>query len=303
MKLIYIALIATAVLVPFAVKANATCPPEGYTNNQLLELRRVGFAVADSEKRNTLALGLINCVSEPDPDIRDGVAFEGISTWLRANDLSAETIGLLYTGLLKQIVSTDDAKGFQQPFAALILSEVARTDRIDPWLSALQRAELVDVAAEYLGGVTDYRGFSETQGWRHGVAHGSDLVLQLALNSKITAEQILILAGAIANQVAPAGAVFYIYGEPGRLARALFYLHMQGKLEASAWEQWFEKISSPAPFDSWGETYSSQAGLAKRHNTLAFLQALHFITVAARGERAAELGEITLSTLETVVNG
>ena len=40
-----------------------------------------------------------------------------------------------------------------------------------------------------------------------------------------------------------------------------------------------------------------------RHNTLAFLQALHFITVAARGERAAELGEIVLSALENVMAG
>ena len=30
--------------------------------------------------------------------------------------------------------------------------------------------------------VRDYRGFDAKQGWRHGVAHGADLLLQLSRN-------------------------------------------------------------------------------------------------------------------------
>ena len=48
--------------------------------------------------------------------------------------------------------SVGDTNGFQQPFAALVLSEVARTDRIDPWMTPAMRSELVTAAATYLAG-------------------------------------------------------------------------------------------------------------------------------------------------------
>ena len=77
-------------------------------------------------------------------------------------------------GLLEQLQAADDAAGFRKPFAALALSEVARSDRVEPVFTGEQREQLVAAAAAYLGGVRDYRGFSETEGWRHGVAHNGD---------------------------------------------------------------------------------------------------------------------------------
>jgi hypothetical protein len=287
-------------LLPFAALA---CPPEGYTNERLLQLRETGFEIEDADQRNGLAVALLGCVAEPNPKIRDGVVFEGISTWLRAGDISAETLQSLYTGLIEQISNTDDPEGFRQPFAALILSEVARTDRIEPWMTESQRKTLVLVTAKYLAGVSDYRGFSESEGWRHGVAHGSDIVLQLVLNEKVTTGQIHMLLGSVLIQIAPEGGIFYIYGEPTRLARAVSYAYLQGKVAEAEWLAWFEKVSNPAPLTNWAESYSSQAGLAKRHNTLAFLQAMHFNATAANSEQASSLAKIVLDTIVRVLSG
>ena len=118
------------------------------------------------------------------------MVFDGLSGWLRAGQLSPDTLKDLYASLLTQLADTGDPNGFQQPFAALVLSEVARTDRIDPWMTPAVRGRTGRTAARYLATVSDYRGFSETEGWRHGVAHGSDLVLQLVLNPNIDAGQI-----------------------------------------------------------------------------------------------------------------
>ncbi len=143
--------------------AGATdCPPLGYSREQLLELRRGGFVMESAAERDALAASLLACLSDPDPAIRDGVVFEGLSAWLRAGQLSPDALKNLYAGLLSQLGVTDDANGFQQPFAALVLSELARTDRIDPWMTPAMRDDLVRVAATYLAAVRDYRGFSET---------------------------------------------------------------------------------------------------------------------------------------------
>ena len=114
------------------------------------------------------------------------------------------------------IAAPDDASGFRRPFAALALAEVARADRIEPYLTEPERHELAEAGAAYLRGVRDYRGFTAGEGWRHGVAHGADLMLQLALNPRLSRTDADRLLGAIAAQVAPMGPVYYIHGESAR---------------------------------------------------------------------------------------
>ena len=276
------------------------CPPPGQTRAGLKELRQGGFAVADDLQRNQLAIALLACTGNPDPTLRDGVAYDGLATWLRGRLLTHDTIDVLYAGLLQQPQAADDTDGFRKPFAALILSELARSDRIEPAFTAERREELVQVAGDYLRGLRDYRGFSETEGWRHGVAHGSDLVLQLVLNPGVDARQVWQLMQAVASQVAPPGPVFYIYGEPARLARAVFYAHRRDDLEAADWAAWFQGIADPGPLGAWSEAYSSQAGLAQRHNRLAFLQSLHLAASAAGDEQGAVLAALAMDTAERI---
>jgi hypothetical protein len=267
----------------------AACPPADYGRAELLSLRKAQFVVEDDTSRNRLATELLVCTDDPDPAIRDGVVYEGLATWLRSGQLSAETVSHLRSGLLEQLEAAPDPAGFRKPFAALILAEVARTDRIAPAFTPAEREQLVRAAAAYLSAVRDYRGFSATEGWRHGVAHGSDFVLQLVLNPNISAEQVRHMLASIAVQVAPPGEIFYIYGEPGRLARAAFYALRRGDLEASEVQAWLQGIVDPHPLAGWGDAYASQAGLARRHNTLAFLQALVLYAVAAGDEEGTKL--------------
>jgi hypothetical protein len=275
------------------------CVPPGYTISSLLQIKQSGFVVENDRQRNALAIALLGCLANPNPALRDGMAYEGVATWLRSGSLGAETIDVLYESLSRQITGAADTHGFQQPFAALLLSEVARTDRIEPAFTLERRAELVALAADYLQGVRDYRGFSETEGWRHGVAHGSDLVLQLVLNPNIDAGQIQHLMAAVAVQVAPAGEVFYHYGEPERLARAVFYAWRRGVVENAAWLEWFESLSA----GDWGASFSSQAGLARRHNTLAFLLVMHLNATAAGDAADEALDKIVMQAISRVLGG
>jgi hypothetical protein len=281
--------------------ATDTCPPPGYTELQLLEIKQLGFKVEDAAQRNEVAISLLQCIGHPDPHIRDGIVYEGIATWLRGNELSPETIDSLYDRLLPLIKDENDKNGFQQPFAALILSEVARTDRIGDTFSLDKRAEIVEVAAKYLSQVKDYRGFSETEGWRHGVAHGADLVLQLVLNKNINAEQVASLLAAVSVQVSPPGEVFYIYGEPARLARAVFYAQRRAVLDESSWKAWLDEIADPRPLQNWNNAYSSQQGLAKRHNTLTFLQALFLYANSSGDEQGKVFAEQVMSAITQIL--
>jgi len=201
--------------------------------------------------------------------------FEGIAHWLRSSQLSQEAFQSLHAGLMLQLQAAPDNAGFRQPFAALILSEVARADRLQAQLDPDLRDQMVMAAANYLENVKDYRGFSATEGWRHGVAHGADFALELVLNEAVGAAQIKNLLEAVAAQISPPGEMFYVYGEPGRLARVVFYAYQRNVVEPEFWSDWFEGIAKASPLNDWSEAFSSEQGLAKRHNTMVFLLAMH----------------------------
>lgn len=69
-------------------------------------------------------------------------------------------------------------------------------------------------------------------------------------------------------------AVFYIYGESERLARPILYMARRGDITEKQWRDWFRAIGRPEPFERWNDAYTNQAGLAKLHDTRAFVEAV-----------------------------
>lgn len=274
------AMIAIAIAVSAAEPASpqpsakAGCPPAGYTVEQLQVLKTGTFAVPDASARRSLALALTACLGDPEPQLRDGIAFEALSAWMRAGQLDRGTLIDLRDTLI-QMMTAPDPQGFRRPFAALALSEVARTDRVKPWMSADERQAIVLAAEQYLPNIEDYRGFSDTEGWRHGVAHGSDLVLQLALNPEVAKPQLDRLLQAIATQISPPRIVHYAAGEPDRLARPVFFIAQRRLHTEVEWTAWFERVSKPGPLPNWQAAFNSELGLARRHNLRAFLLSLY----------------------------
>lgn len=260
------------------------CPPAGYDRAALEALRDAKFELADATKRQALAVALLPCLAAADPVLRDGVAFEAYSSWMRADLLDTKT----RTHLLEQLIPMLDSEpadpgGFRQPFAALVLSEVARTDRLAAWMTAEQRARLIDGAVRYLTNLRDYRGFDARDGWRHGVAHSADLVTQLVLNPAVDRAGVDRLLAAVASQITPPGEQAYVDGESERLARPVLYAAQRGLYSADEWQKWLQGVASPAPLPDWAAAFQSRAGLAKRHNLNGFLFAL-YVNVRESGD-------------------
>lgn len=254
--------------------AHAACPPAGHTRDSLQALKAAQWRLpGDGAEalRDALAQGLVDCLADADPQLRDQLAFEALSAWMRGKQLAPPTLHTIRTRLLAMLAAPADAAGFAQPFAALALAEVARVDRLQPFLSEAERAELVDQGARHLAAVRDYRGYDARDGWRHGVAHAADLMLQLSLNPQLQRAQGEAMLAAIALQVLPAGEHAYRYGEPERLMAPVFYLARRAWWTAAEWEIWFDALAARrqkgAPF--------TQTTLAQRHNLGAFLQAFY----------------------------
>jgi hypothetical protein len=239
-------------------------------------LKAADWAVADDVARNRLARAMTACLSSPESAMRDGIAFEALQHWMRTdNALTHETL-LAIGDELQARLTAPEGPGFARPFAALVLADFARTDRVHPWLTPERRASLLDASIDYFVHVRDYRGFDDQEGWRHGVAHGSDLLMQLALNPAFGKPELTRIRDAVAAQIAPAGH-FYIYGEGARLANPILYLAGRGVFTEAEWTAWLDQVGSPAPLASWNDAYSHNADLARVHDVTQFMQTLYLV--------------------------
>lgn len=252
--------------------APPACPPAGWDRAALDALKREEFALADAARRDTLARALTACLSDPDPALRDGIAFEALSAWMRQGVLPTASLRALRDDLYASL-DGPEGEGYAHPFAALVLAEVARTDRINAWMSVEERAAMVARAVRYETSVRDYRGYEPAGGWRHGVAHGADWLMQLSLNPAVDEPQLAAIADAVASQAVPERAHAYTFGEPERLAAPVLYAARRGFRDEAQWTAWFAAL--PARLGDPALAYRDPAWLARRHDLVAFLHAVY----------------------------
>ena len=258
---------------PALAQETPACPPAGYDRATLLQLRANEFVISNMSERERFAEALVACLADPDPVLRDQIAYEAFATMLRRDGLHVATRDQITMRLLEQLDSGDPS-GVAAPFAALVLSEIVRAERHNSHFTDDQYARVLDAALRYFTSVRDYRGFDETEGWRHGVAHGADLLTQIALSDNYGPDAPMRIRDAIATQIAPEGH-FYIYGEAERLARPILVLAARDAFTEEDWRLWFSNLVADATPPDSENLFVSQHGLALRHNMSAFLNLLY----------------------------
>lgn len=264
--------------------------------SELSAWREAGFA---TETPDQSATDLAACLGDSDSFLRDKMGYEGLTALLRSGAVSEQTRRDLIASLTTALQSPDEA-GFHAPFAALVLAELARTDRVETFLDAAERAALAETASTYLSEISDYRAFSDLEGWRHGVAHGADFAMQLSLNPNVSPASLLQIRTAVTSQVTPTSGHAYTHNEPERLARPILFMASRGEIDAENWASWFAALADPAPLESWGDAFGSEAALARLHNLKAFAQALYINASLSQNPNLEPIATGALDLLKTL---
>ncbi|MBL8651822.1 MAG: DUF2785 domain-containing protein [Sphingopyxis sp.] len=242
---------------------------------------------------------LIACLGDPDPVRRDEGAFALWSEGLRGKLLSPEPMRHAMQRLSAPLAAPDDAVGFRKPVAALALSEVARADRIAAFLTDAECHALAQLSATYMRGIADHSGFVAGEGWRHGVAHGADLMLQLALNPRLARADVDPMLAALGVQIAPVDHHHYHQGEAGRLGRPILFLAKRTDIDDAARAAWFRTLHPDAAL-RWQAPDGSDEKLAAAHNSTAFAQAIYVAASESQDPQVRRLAPLALGLIEAL---
>lgn len=256
------------------------------------------FLDKDNAVQNLTLNEKISCLASELPKVRDGIAFTEISNTLRSGELSAQDVRGVYETLQDEL-SKPNKEAYHTSFLILALAEVARVDRITPFLSKVEREKLVSIAIKALTDVENYTGFDERVGYIHQIAHAADLVLQLSLNDAIDTDSLQALSTAVQQAINPSSTHFYHYGEPDRLVRATVYLMLRESLTSDYWKLWLTDAAKP-PKTTWQNAYGNNEGLAALHNTQSFFNRLLLWTSDAKNPKLKAINEQALLHLKAI---
>jgi len=253
-----------------------------------------GAAVPPDRPLDDLTAELVTMLGDPNPRRRDDLAYPVLATWIRNGVYDKLLVGLgdgITVGLVQGIGSDGTDSVLRRSFSALILAEAVGRDNEVRLLSADTVLRWGDRATSWFVRERDLRGWIAERGWAHTVAHGADLLGQLARSRHLGALELTVLLDVVADRLLQPTPHVWRNGEDDRMAYAVMTILHRNLVSFGVLEPWVARlgtgIRTPAARAEPRSEWPSPAAA----NTASFLRALHVqlaLGVRGRDEVAAD---------------
>src|SRR5215211_7218272 len=163
-----------------------------------------GLAVPDDRPLAELTTELTTMLGSPDPQIRDGLAYPTLSTWIDRVVYDELIVGLgdgMAAGLTVGLGEVGTDSVFRRTFSVLVLAECLDRDNQEGLVPAAKVLDWGDRIASWYLRERDVRGFVPGKGWAHAVAHGADAITVLARSSHFGRNELTVLLDVIGDRV------------------------------------------------------------------------------------------------------
>jgi hypothetical protein len=167
-----------------------------------------------------------------------------------------------------------------------VLSEILARDNIELLVSATDVMRWGDRATSWYVRERDLRGYVQGRGWVHAVAHGADLIGQLARSRHLSSLEQTALLDVVADRLLAPTSHVWRHGEDDRLAYAVMAIVHRGDVGVNVLEPWVRRIGQ-------GIRQPATRGAAPEWptpvavNATNFLRALHLQLALGVRRRAA----------------
>jgi hypothetical protein len=237
-------------------------------------VRSAEMAVPTDRPLADLTAELTTLLGSTDPVERDEIAYPILATWIGAgvyDDLLAGLGDGMAAGLTQGLGEVGTPSVFRRSFSALVLAVCVDRDNTASLLPGGKLLEWGDRVSGWLVRERDTRGFVPGQGWAHAVAHGADVLGELAGSAHFRLNELTVLLDVIADRLLEPTNVVWTCGEPDRLAMAAMSVFRRRLVPLRIIEPWLARIAAAAS----GPGAPGQDPYLTTGNPEAFLRALH----------------------------
>ena len=233
-----------------------------------------GLKVPPGRPLDEMTAELTRMHGDPDPAVRDGVAYPTLATWITDGVYDDLLTGLgdgMCDGLDVGLGEAGTDTVFRRSFSALVVTECIDRDSA----AALVPTDVVlrwgDRVAGWLVREQDLRGFVPGHGWAHAVAHGADAIGALARSPGFGRLELTVLLDVVADRLLLPTTEFFTCGEDDRMALAVMHVLRRNLLDLDVLEPWVARVAEAAvPHGDQQQNPFLVAG-----NVQAFLRSLH----------------------------
>lgn len=260
------------------------------------QVKANGLKVPGDRPLAELTSELTAMLGDPDPSIRDGIAYPTITTWILDGVYDELLEGLgdgMAAGLAVGLGEDGTDTVFRRSFSVLVLAECIERDNAHHLVPASKMVAWGDRIASWLVRERDLRGFVPGKGWAHSMAHGADAIASLAVSEAMGRLELTVLLDVVADRLLLPTEHFLVHGEPDRLARATMRILRRDLVGLEVLEPWLARISQNARAHGLGETDPFLVAA----NVQAFLRALH-LQLALAPHPPASRSDLLLTVMD-----
>lgn len=261
------------------------------------------YAVPEGVEIWALTEELLGYLGDPDPELRDGVAYTVIAVWTIRGTLNTDQLRAITQKLLPNLKEgLGEFRGDKvllRSFSVLALSLMAYGDYKTPYVTRDEYIGLVEALCTYLKAEIDLRGHDALVGWIHTTAHTADWIKFLARSSQAAHETQRALLMVIADKLLIPTAHVYIHNEDERMAIATLDLLKREFLTPDDLSAFVERLVKVREMGTDGGDFDPTIH-ATGMNVKHFIRALYIaLTVGTPAPGTHHLVELLREALKT----
>jgi hypothetical protein len=260
------------------------------------QVKANGLKVPDDRPLAELTTELTAMLGDPDPSIRDGIAYPTLTTWISDGIYDDLLEGLgdgMATGLAVGLAEDGTDTVFRRSYSALVLADCIERDNAQQLVSATTLVAWGDCIASWFVRERDLRGWVPGKGWAHTVAHGADALAALAVSQTMGRLELTVLLDVMADRLLLPTGHFLTHGETDRLARATMRVLRRDLVALDVLEPWLARVAEQACAHAPGDTDPFLVA----GNVQAYLRSLH-LQLALDPEPPAVRADLLLTVMD-----
>ncbi|WP_339836997.1 DUF2785 domain-containing protein [Paenibacillus sp. FSL R7-0272] len=192
---------------------------------------------------------MLHNIGTVDAQLRDELIYTTLSHWIPGLSLTTSELEHILTTVLDRdhllygLGETHSDSVFTRSFSMLVIPLLFMRHAASPFLSSERIHQIKDVVFHNVREEKDYRGYDETKGWAHAVAHAADVLEDLAQYNELDEADLSTMLDLVYEKMTISDRV-YSDGEDERMITPVMCILDRNILSQASVQQWIQRFGT-----------------------------------------------------------